>query len=91
MYAVYAVESRPQLKCASWIDFEFAGSSNAMVRERYMRRSLQLPLRELACGEVNPPICLPPGCAVTTRPQPEAFHSIQNIHQRLFDFVVTCR
>ena len=66
-----------------------------MVREWYMRRGLQLLVRERACGEVYPPSCetirLLPGRAGATEPQLDTFYLQQNIHQRLFDFVVTCR
>ena len=66
-----------------------------MVRERYRRRGLQLLVRERASGEVKPPSCetirLLPGRAVATEPQLDAFYLQQNIHQKLFDFVVTCR
>ena len=62
-----------------------------MVREWYMRRGLRLLMQEWASGEVNRPLYgnqLLLWCAVISKPQ---FHSLQNIHQRLLDFVVTCR
>jgi hypothetical protein len=55
MYAVYAVESSTLVKRDSGVDFELAGKRNAMVREWYMRRGLQLLVLERAFGEVNPP------------------------------------
>jgi hypothetical protein len=61
-----------------------------MVREWYMRRGLQLLVLERAFGEVNPP-AFENHLFAAALPLRNAFHSKQNIHQRLFDFVVTCR
>jgi len=63
-----------------------------MVREWYMRRGLRLLLRERVSGEVNASSCkthssAPGGVAAAKAPL-HTFRSLQNIHQRLFDFVV---
>lgn len=53
-----------------------------MVREWYLRRSLQLLIQERDSEDANPPA---PSQSTT-----DAFQPLQNIHQK-FDFVVTCR
>ena len=55
MYAVYAVEKVGLVKARRLSPIFDLQKRNAMVRVWYLRRSLELPLGEQACGEVNPP------------------------------------
>jgi len=65
-----------------------------MVREWFMRRGLSLLAGERACDEVNLAFRKKRLLAAGMRrhlKQLGAFYFTQNIHQRFFDFVVTCR